>query len=206
MLRGLLLLFLLQLPFFMNGCDFNSIYQTLGFAVPYAEVDMGHRQRPDVRISVSGLGFTANLLVIGGGLLLAFCCWPWLWRQLESKSFLFVLVITVWAFDSIWFLPAVWGCVVGSAVMNLANWMQCVASGDMRQTADRGSWCYLLSARLYFLAWLIGGYLLTCGAVWLYRRFVVVTPNRWWQVSLAAVLAAMLILGTALGLLLRLLL
>ena len=203
--RVLLLFVVFQTPFFLNGCDRSSVYYSAGVVVPYCEFELDDDFWFQRVVSFSILGCAANLLLIGGGLLAAARCWPWLGRQLESRLFLIVLLLTVWVFDSFWFWPALWWNLVGFHTINLANTTHEFVLGADAGAAPVSSWAYVTGARVYFVAWLVGGHFGLSGAGWLYRRFFTVTPQRWWQISLGGALAAMLILGTALGLLLRLL-
>ncbi len=203
--RRLFLLFvLLQLPLFFNGCDINSYRFTVGALVPYAEFEVG----PDFQFrrlsAVSQLGLPANLLLIAACLLVAARFWPRLWRQLESPLFFASLIVTLWLFLSFWFLPSVWGFVVMMPTIHVANFIRAVVLGD-DTTRTATDWPLLIAGRVYFFACLAIVGVVLRGAAWAYRRYVLVAPDRWWQLSLGGALAVMLILGTALGLLLRLL-
>lgn len=201
--RLLLLFVLLQLPLFFNGCVNNSYRFTVGALVPCVEFEVG----PDFhyrRLSaVSQLGLPANLLLTATCLLAAASFWPWLWRQLESPLFLASLIVTLWLFWSFWFLPAVWGFVVIIPTTHVANFIRAVVLGDDTTRTDP-DWPFMIAGRFYFFACLALLCFVLRGAAWIYRRYILVAPDRWWQLSLGGALAAMLVLGTGLGLLLRL--
>jgi hypothetical protein len=60
-----------------------------------------------------------------------------------------------------------------------------------------------VAARLHFvLCWTATTALLLLGK-WVARRYVFIQPDRWWQFNLRALLVATFIVGTGLGLLVR---
>ena len=204
--RLVLLVVLLNLPLFFQGCQSNKLLFTLGPAVPFAQVEADDPQTwfPATLVTWSWTKLLANVAILFLGLWLTTRV-AWTRTVAGSRWFPAILLLVAAMFD-LWLVwPDAWEFLVWAPQNHLCSFMlQCVAS-DESPSETLVWWILLISGRLYYLLLVAGlslGFVL--GRVFLRRYFFVRTGARW-QIQLGGLIAAVVILGTAIGMTVRLL-
>lgn len=191
--RVAILLLLSQLTLFTKGCDNGKFQFTLGPAAPYATFTFhDDRLLPLEGVDFSTAMFALNVILsalAAAGLL----AWPRARSFLLRRTLWLSMTICVTIFSAFLFgLGAVWMSLVFAPTANLMDFL------EKRGLAP------LLSvhviARLYFVACVVLVDGLLVSAAWFARRYVIVTPARWWQWRLGGLILLMVLTGLALGL------
>lgn len=203
--RLALLVVLLNLPLFFQGCQSQTMQFTLGPAIPFAQVEACDQTWfPAVVKSWSWPKSLANLVIVCLGVWLATRI-TWISRVAASRWFPAILLLVASAFN-LWLVwPPGWEYVVWTP-----QWQLC---GLILKTTGQGPapsetaqwWALLISGRLYY-ALLAGGLSLGYVVVRVFlRRYFFVRTGARWQIQLGGLIAAVIVLGTAIGMTVRLL-
>ena len=197
--RIILIVILLSSTCFFDGCENQDMRLTVG-TPPIARFgydDVGWAGRYEL-LEFWPIGLLINVLVFGIGV-------TWVLasghktavairHQLSKTSVWVATIITVAVFNSFLYLPSVWIYCVFFPLAQLPIFDEPVNYGAVR-----------VITRLYWLLWVFGLSVLFAGIGWVYRKQFMVEEGRWWQVSLGGLMAAMVILGTAFGIIGRIL-
>jgi hypothetical protein len=190
---------------FFQGCESQKLQFTLGPAVPFAQIE-GDDQRhwfPASLVSWSWPKFLANIALLVASLWLAANV-SWIRRILGSNWFAAVLLLIASAFN-LWLIwPPGWEHVVVNPQSQIYNLiLQTVGQPDT-PSPDVVWWAMLLSGRFYYLL-LVADLSLSfvLARLFLRRYFFVRTGSRW-QIQLGGLVVVMLLLGSALGMAIRL--
>ncbi len=188
---------------FFQGCENNRIQLTVGPLAPFAEIDYDEELPFDSDLtyfSVPRLAFN----FVGLGFLLVIL--PWYSRRvrgvLASPEVRVAILIVAIVFNSILYLHPLWVNAVFWPTCNVTDVLESVFGSPTTQSGER--WMMASASRLYFLICWSAVTLLLWVSKWVARRYVFVDPNRWWQFNLQSFLLATFIVGTGLGMLLRL--
>jgi hypothetical protein len=194
--RFLALLLLAQVTLFWEGCQGNQFLLSLGAAGPAATISYSESPLTIKLVEFSAGCFAGNLLAIGGAILI-FVYAPQHWmNRLASRKLLIAAAIVTAIFNSILYFAGAWAWLV----MNPILWI-----GDTFFHALRDKDGVLGTiARVYFVACVLLFWGLLSLLQTISRRYFFVHADRW-QFSLGGLLALMVILGTGIGMLLRLL-
>ncbi len=192
--RWWMLIALVSITFFFDGCDSGEPEFTLG-VVPYAECSFGDLGwgKPVKLLDFWPLGLVLNLTFIGIA--------SYVLMATDSKRILLVrkflsnrvtgiaFILTVGIFNSFLLVPGVW--MYG--VFTPTNWILQPFGEDPSIIATR------IAGRVLFAAWvlLLTGLLIGLGR--LLARYVLVDGRRWWQVKLGGLFILMVVFGTLLG-------
>jgi hypothetical protein len=203
--RVALLIVLLNTAFFYHGCDRNNTYFSLGAPAPFLEVAVeGDASLPSQIIGGSLFWFGADLVLLVL-LFVAVCRYcPSLSRIASSRTFLVAASLAVASLNSFLVSPDVWRNVVWSPTLNLQEAVQWFFLGDVTKDPASNQIDVIVASRLYFFGLLVAGYLIIRVLAFLLRRYFLVEPQRWWQFRLGGLMAASVIVGTAIGLAIRL--
>lgn len=204
--RLVLLVVLLNAPLFFNGCDNKETRFTAGLVIPFAEIVSNERQPWPVTISWwSWWRSAANLLVMGLGIWLSCRRLSWVARVATSRWTLATLVLVALVFDSWFYLPIVWFHGVFSPTFQVWAFLQGCFNSKEQPNEAVALYTLFASARLYYLACVAGVGGTTFGLQLFFRRYFFVQSGRWWQVQLGGLITVVLVSGTAIGIIARLL-
>jgi hypothetical protein len=204
--RLLLLLALLNAPLFFNGCESQQPKFTLGAAVPFAEVRSSDSHfLPDKLLWFSWPLLLANGLGSIATLWLATRRFGWMNRVAASRWFVGTLIAVALLFNSWLVFAPIWAHAVMGPQIQIAGLIAKAQEGPggVSEGAQRFAW--LLSGRLYYAACVgvLGGSIV---AVQLFlRRYFFVRSGPRWQIQLGGLIIVMLVLGTVIGMTVRLL-
>ena len=203
--RGALLILLLNTTFFYQGCDRNSTYLSIGAASPFMVVAVTDEANwPTRLVSTSFTALIAGLILLSVALLLICRFVPWLSRLLASRTFLVALSLSVAVLNSFLVSPVVWSYTARLPTMYLIEPIESLLHDDTSSASVIGDADVVIAARLYFLLLIVGLYLVIRLVSYVLRRFVLVDAERWWQFRLGGLMATAVILGTGIGLVVRL--
>ena len=187
---------------FFQGCQKSTIRFTIG---PFAPV-VALEYNGDEPLASEFEAFSPHWLVLNfvvlGILFFASPVARWTARQGSCRELTIAVFCAAALFNSILISVPVWQQLVFRPIAEIdgaIHWMLRLSSESPTAPFFRG-----LSSRLYFVFCVISAI-----AVWrltrmVMRRYVFTDPDRWWQVSLGPLLTITLVLGTGLGMLLRL--
>jgi hypothetical protein len=204
--RLVLLVVLLNTPLFFQGCGPNhSVRFTAGAVLPFVEI-----VSPDPPPQAGSLRWWSawrclvNIAATAAGVWLL-CRIRWIGRVAESRWAMATLVIVALVFNAWWYFPDLWVQAVYSPTAQLTTLLIHCVTGEgtpHQAVAERMVTC---SARLYYLACLVvvGG--VTFVLQVFFRRYFFVPAGHWWQVQLGGLMVVVLVLGTAIGVVARLL-
>jgi hypothetical protein len=187
---------LVQSTLFWQGCEQNQMITSLGLAGPAVTVGSGE-SAGDIHWKEGSLLFAlVNLAVLAAAAVTLANAPPRWTNRLASTRWLVAVALTTAVFNSILYFPFLWIWAVATPTIWLADTL-------FRTPGDNGQLILGTISRLY--------YLVGIAAIWgvlslvrlVSRRYLFVAPDRW-QFSLAGLLAVMVLLGTGLGMLLRL--
>ena len=203
--RVVLLLALLNAPLFFQGCESQKLQFTIGPVVPFAQIEGDeHTWYHAAIVTWSWPKLLANIAILSIGIWLVTRV-TWINRVALSRWFLAVLLVTALAFDSWLVWPAAWEQMVLTPQVHLHGLML-EAIGQRGNPTESGMWwTLLLSGRLFYVLLVAGlsvGYVLA--RLFLRRYFFVRSGSRW-QIQLGGLIAAVIVLGTAIGMTVRLL-
>jgi hypothetical protein len=203
--RGALLILLLNSTFFYHGCDRNCTYFSIGAAAPWMVVAVTDEANwPTRLLSASFTALIGGLVLLSVALLLVCRFVPRLPRLLASRTFLVALSLSVAALNSFLVSPAVWSYIVRLPTMYLIEPLDALLYDEAPTAPAMGRADTVIAARLYFLLLVVSLYVLIRLVSYVLRRFVLVEPERWWQFRLGGLMATAVILGTGIGLIVRL--
>ena len=196
------LVLLLNCALFFQGCETSRIRVTAGAAVPFVELVYHEQLSFELRQgSPVLLVLNAALMVIG---LYVVRHWRRRWSGLlASRKFLAAAALSVAVFNSFLFLPAIWLHVVFSPTIHLyeaVTW--CLFAREPMDSSVQDVVLAVVS-RAYFAFFIVAAVALFAFCQLIIRRYVF-ARQRWWQFNLAALMATMTVLGTGIGMLLRL--
>jgi hypothetical protein len=201
-----LLLVLLNLPLLYHGCDGGTTYYTLGGAVPCMELTYESEGFwPDSARCLSGELWLANLFLILASLWVLSHSLPFARQILASRRFLICLSFVIALTNSFLVAPTVWRYAVWNLDMYFITAVHWLILRDITDDMAANRVDVAIASRIHFLVMLATAYFSIAGIGWLFRRYVTVDGRPWWQWRLGGLLAVMLILGTAIGMLVRLL-
>jgi hypothetical protein len=196
--RLVLLLALLNSPLFFNGCESQHVKFTVGAAIPFAEFD-------------SKLLWFSWPLLMANGLATFAAIWlatryvPWLNRMAASRWFLGTLIAVALLFNSWLVWMPFWVHTVFSPQATIAGLMVRAVEGPEGASETAVRWAWTVSGRIYYVLCVA---VISGGAVGLrafLRRYFFVRTGSRWQIQLGGLVIAMLILGTGIGMAIRLL-
>jgi hypothetical protein len=205
--RLALLVVLLNLPLFFQGCESQTMQFTPGPVIPFAQVQATEQTWIPVVITTwSWPKFLANLAIVGLSVWLATRI-GWISRLAASRWFPIVLLLVATAFN-LWLVwPPGWEYVILNPQLRIFNLILRVTGqttgGPPGPSLTAQWWVMLFSGRLYYVLLVTGlslGFVL--GRVFLRRYFFVRTGTRW-QIQLGGLIAAVIVLGTAIGMTVR---
>jgi hypothetical protein len=205
--RLVLLLALLNAPLYFNGCDSKATRFSAGAAIPFAELAV-QGQPPLAPMDItwwSPWRCGANFVVLGGVIWLASRHVGWIARLARSRWFVVNLVLVALVFNSWLYLPQVCFQLVIMPTLNLAAYLQSFVEGDAGLNEAIFPYVVSLSARLYYIACVAGVGGIAVGLRVFFRRYFFVPSGHGWQVQLGGLITVVLVVGTAIGLIARLL-
>jgi hypothetical protein len=195
--RFVLLVLLVQSTLFWQGCEQKHALFSLGLAGPAVTVGIGDSLVATKVFDVSLLFAIANLVAIAAAAVVFAYAAPRWANRITSTRWLVAVALATAIFNSCLYFPLLWFYVVSLPVVWLATLL-------FERPGDEGHAILGTLSRVY--------YLVGIAAIWgalslvrlLSRRYLFVDPDRW-QFSLAGLLALMVLLGTGIGMLLRVL-
>ncbi|MEZ6115528.1 MAG: hypothetical protein R3C28_02990 [Pirellulaceae bacterium] len=202
---GLRFLLLFSVLFF-DGCDASNVMLSPGPFVRIVSIAY-EPEAPDLTHLKPGTSFSFSLaLTLANLAIAAIGIWilrtrPRLERHFLSRVFLVSLALHVSIFNSVLFGWSGWAHVVMHPTMQLYELVRQFVPLSLADSI----WLLQGVARIYFyttfwLTWLVCWLLCKLAA-----RYLWLDQAKWWQFRLGGMLAVMVVLGTALGLFLRLL-
>lgn len=196
-----LLVVLLNGVLFFNGCQQNNTLLTAGFFTPFVELMLVDPDWiPTTLIGIWPWAIVGNLAGLAVVLAAIDRGLPRLAACLASRRFLILLMLAVFTFNSFSYFPALWM----NAVWAPTSWIVDGILWLMPASSEPASKALIAAvARLYLVLVLTFSFLLVSLIRWLCRKYLLVSPERWWQFNLAGLLALMLIFGAGIGLLVR---
>ncbi|HEX5104946.1 MAG TPA: hypothetical protein VFV87_14095 [Pirellulaceae bacterium] len=195
--RLLLLLVLFNAPLFFNGCEFQDAKFTLGAAVPFAEFQDKLLWFSWPLMLVNGLGILAILWLATRRV-------SWINRAAHSRWLVGALVAIALLFDSWLIWPPLWAHAVFGPQVQIAGLIAKTFEGPQGASESAVRWAWLISARLYYVACvlLLGASVLGVRAF--LRRYFFVRADSRWQIQLGGLMIVVVVLGTLIGLVVRL--
>lgn len=197
--RLVLLFALLNAPLFFNGCESQEAKFTVGVAIPFAEIGGGKLNWFSWNL------MAANGLVTTAALWLATRRSRWLNCWATSRNLAGCLIGVALLFNAwlVWEWP--WMHVVFGPQVQIATLIARILGQLGASEEEAARWIWPISARMYyvFCVAVLSGATLGLRA-FLNRYFFVRTGSRW-QIQLGGLVIAMLILGTGIGMAIRLL-
>jgi hypothetical protein len=201
----LMLLAILMSVLFFQGCQSNGLQigveLTVGPVAPflaflYDEDDSGKAELLYLSVGRAIL----NVGVLAAVFLLAPSWIPWFDRLVRSRRFQIAALLVAIIFNNVLFFTRVW--------VQLVYWpiaWTCERIDNVLPISD--AWKPLTIAtvaRGHFLACWAGTYALFCLALFVSERYLGFDRRRWWQFNLRLLMAVTFVVGTTLGLVLRL--
>jgi hypothetical protein len=203
--RAALLILLLNTTFFYHGCDRNNTYFSVGAVSPFMVVAVENDASwPSRLLSVSPVALTAGLLVTIVAVLVICRYVPWLSRRLASRTCLVALSLSVAVLNSFLASPTVWRYIAWMPTTHLVDLSEWVLYGDDASASAGGCAAVIIASRLYFFLLIACLYPLIRLCSFLVRRYLLVESGHWWQFRLGGLVATAVILGTGIGLVVRL--
>ena len=203
--RAALLVVLLHMTFFYHGCDSGQTYFTIGPVVPFAEVSVqGGPSWPSRLLSCSLVAMLAGIVALAAAMWSIRRFFPRLSRLLASRTLLIALSLSVAALNCFLVIPSVWSSITWMPTLYLAEPIEWMLYGDKSTSSVDDRLAIAISARLYFVLLTASLYLIIRLCSYLMRRYLLVEPERWWQFRLGGLIATAVILGTGIGLAVRL--
>ncbi|MCI0357535.1 MAG: hypothetical protein L0211_03495 [Planctomycetaceae bacterium] len=208
--RIVLLVVLLNAPLFCDGCDAGKYSFSVGTVVPYAQITTPHtpdRQRffPIEITCWSSWRCLANFLVIASLIWLLTRHNRRIARVAESGQFTGTLIAVAVAFNSWWFLPEFWLNVVFMLQWHLSMYLLYLFQG-IEGPSDASRHSLLTSAWLLYAVCVVVLSATLFGVNAFFRRYFFAASGKWWQIQLGGLIIVVVVLGTLVGLVARLLL
>jgi hypothetical protein len=126
-------------------------------------------------------------------------------RIVASRLFLVAMATAVLVMNSILFLPPwLWCNVIWCPTMYVQSAVRWMLLGDLGGGEAANRLDVIIASRLYFVALIVTIYGLIRLTLAFLRRYLLVEPNRWWQFRLGGLMATAVLLGTGIGLVVRL--
>jgi hypothetical protein len=199
------LVVLLNLPLFFQGCQSQKMQFTLGPAIPFAQVEADDQTWfPAVVKSWSWPKLLANLVIVCLGVWLATRI-TWISRVAASRWFPAILLLVAIAFN-LWLVwPPAWEYLVWTPQWHLFGLILRVAGQGQAPSETAQWWALLISGRLYYVLLVAGLSLCFVLSRVFFRRYFFVQSGARWQIQLGGLIVAVVILGTAIGMTVRLL-
>lgn len=204
--RLLLLVALFNAPLYFNGCDSKETRFSIGTAIPFAEI-VSRTQGPLGPVSItwwSTWRCAANFVLMVATLWLLCRYVAWVARVVHLRWLIGTLIFVALLFNSWWFLPGVWFHAVFTPHFHLSEFLQGLLDGEPKGSQAVGKFALVFGGRLYYATCVCG----VGGATWtlraFLRRYFFVPSGHWWQVQLGGLITVMLVLGTAIGVIARL--
>lgn len=195
-LRFAVLLLLGQITLFYHGCDNKHVIHSLGPAGAWVTIGIDESLPASELIDLSPGWLAVNLLAIVVAVVVAARLSPMWFERLTSRQVLAAAAIATLIFNSALYFLTAWVYLVGHPIGWLAHTF--FSGINVSPEVVHG-----FVARTYYFV----GVVAIAGVLrlvqWLLRRYLFIHADRW-QVSLGGLLALMAILGTGIGLLLRL--
>jgi hypothetical protein len=194
----------LMFVLFFQGCHSSGIELTAGPVVPFLGVIYnGEEPRQSQLLYFSAVGAVLNLGALIVGLVVVPNTLPRLRRVILSRRFQIAAVLVAIQFNLV--------LVPGAGAVDV--WMT-VVFGPIAWICDRmDDWMPVpevrrplvlaIVARGYFVICWLSSYALLCGVLVVAERYLGFDRRRWWQFRLRALLAVTFVVGTGLGILLR---
>ena len=202
----MLLAVLLNAPLFFNGCDSQKVRFTLGAIIPFAEIKAAEQPWTNTTLMWwSSWAVAANFLVTTLGICLIITRVQWTARLVQSRRFLAVLLLVAVVFDSWLFWPVVWSYAVFNPTLQIWALLLAPAGGVSGASEPVQRIAMQFSARFYYAICVLGLTGLAFGVPAFFRRYFFVQSGPWWQIQLRGLIILMLVLGAAIGLVVRLL-
>jgi hypothetical protein len=210
--RLVLIVALLNVPAFFQGCvpqqqaKFRAKL-TFGVAIPFMEIISPQKEvfGPLELRQWSSWRCLVNFALLGGGIWLLCRRFPWCGRIAASRWTIVTLAIVALVFNTWWYLPGVWFQLVFMPTYHVSIFLQDPVRWQESPNESVRYYVLLFSARLYYAACLAG----VGGMIWglrlFLRRCFFVPSGHWWQVQLGGLLVVVLVVGTAIGMVVRLL-
>jgi len=205
--RIVLLVALLNAPLFFQGCQSQRMQFTLGPVVPFAQVESEDQRPwfPARLVAWSWLKLLANFSIVSLGVWVARRRFTWIRRMAASRWLPAILLLVAVVFD-VWLIwPWGWEYLVWAPQMQLCNLV--VKLVQIENPSETTQWrILLLSGRLYYVL-LVTGLSLSFLIVRLFlRRYFFVRTGPRWRIQLGGLIVVVIVLGTAIGMTVRLLL
>ena len=204
--RLVLLVVLLNSPMFFQGCESQKFQFTLGAAVPFSQIEANDQQPllPTTLVFWSWPKLLANVGILALALWLASRV-AWLNRTFASNWFAAVLLLVALVFD-LWLIwPPGWEQVVLNPQAQIYALILHIAGESNTPSPNLVWWAMLLSGRVYYVLLVVGLSLSFVLAGLFLRRYFFVRTGARWQVQLGGLVIVMLLLGSAVGVAIRLL-
>jgi hypothetical protein len=201
-LRAALLLLLLNTTLFYGGCKYQEMRFTVGPVAPFVTLAVDEDDWwPSRILGGSSLPLVVNLAVQTLAVVIIWRALPRLAQVLVSRSFLAATAISVLAMNAYLFCPWIWLYVVFWPTLHIQSAVCKIFLETPRSPDDLYA---SIASRLYFLVLLPATYGLVRATRFLMRRYLLVDPNRWWQFRLSGFMAVAVLLGTMIGMVVRL--
>jgi hypothetical protein len=204
--RLVLLIALLNAPLYFNGCDSKETRFSIGTAIPFAEI-VSRSQKPFGPVTVtwwSSWRCAANFTLIAAAVWLSCRYFAWIAGLAQSRWLIGTLVFVALLFNSWWFLPEVWFHAVFTPVFQVSTFLQWIFDALPNGNHSPGEFAIILGGRLYFAACVCGIGSATWAVRVFLKRYFFVQSGRGWQIQLGGLITVMLVLGTAIGIIARL--
>ncbi len=194
--RVALIILLLNLPLFYHGCDRKHFFLSTGTFTPMAKFSLDDGLANLRLESVYPVFSVMNVAVFGAFLWLLPRYLPRVWTAVCSRKFIVILIIVILVLNSVLIYPPFWCNVVLLPSLYVLEPIQELIS-DGRATHHHPI-AAAISSRVYFVACI--GLLYALAS--LHRLLFTDLAKR--QISLARLMAAMVIISAGLGLVIRL--
>lgn len=196
------LVLLFHSAMFFQGCDGKRFVFTTGPVVPFATVAVDDGDWfPSELLEFNGVACALNCALVLAVLWLIARRLPRVSRCLATRRFLAIVVLCFLVFNSILIWPPLWMNLVWMPTAILYDAVEFFV-GEMDKATNRLAVDAI--SRFYFFLCQAVCYGVVSLAIIVHRKYVRVSPERWWQFNLRGLVAAMVILGAGIGLAIRL--
>jgi hypothetical protein len=186
---------------FFQGCERGGIALTMGPVTPYLCViyDSDHPQRSQwVEFSVGRA--LVNLAVLGCGLVALPRWWPRLAPLVCSRRFQGSAMLVAIVFNLVLVAESLWVNLVFHPISLICDVLdKCLGIAESWRTLTVAA-----VARLYFVFCWLAAYGFASLVLVVAERYLGFDRRRWWQYNLRLLLAVTFVVGTGLGIALRL--